>query len=67
MAAVLWMAVVAATAAVGDGGIFAQTPCGLPSMSHSHRVVLDQDSTFVMLWTPSDDAIDIEIQVSHSG
>ena len=29
-----------------------------------HRVVLDQDGAYIMLWTPLDDKIEIEVQVS---
>lgn len=64
MAAVLWVTA-AVVAAVGVGGVCAQAPSDLPPVSHSHRVVLDQDGAFVMLWTPRDDAIDIEVQVSE--
>ncbi|KAK8380027.1 hypothetical protein O3P69_016584 [Scylla paramamosain] len=39
----------------------------LPPAQHSHRVVLDQDNAYVMLWTPRQDAIEIEVQVKAKG
>ncbi|XP_050715576.1 uncharacterized protein LOC126998176 [Eriocheir sinensis] len=65
MAAVLW--VVAVAAAVGGSGVCAQMTSDLPPVTHSHRIVLDQDGVFVMLWTPRDDAIDMELQVGAKG
>ncbi|XP_050714988.1 uncharacterized protein LOC126997820 [Eriocheir sinensis] len=67
MAAALWVAAVAVAAAVGGGGVCVQAQSDLPPMSHSHRVVLDQDGAFVMLWSPRDNAIVIEVQVAAKG
>lgn len=64
---VLWMVAVAVAVAVGRGGVCAQRTNDLQPVSHSHRVVLDQDGAFVMLWTPRDDAIVMELQVSRGG
>ncbi|XP_050714984.1 uncharacterized protein LOC126997815 [Eriocheir sinensis] len=67
MTAVQLVAAVAVVAMVGAGSVCAQVPSDLPPVSYQHRVVLDQDSPFVMLWTPGDDAIDIEVQVGAKG
>lgn len=55
---------VAMILAVGLAGARAQASGDLPPMKYSHRAVLDQDGVYVMLWTPGDDAIEIEVQVS---
>lgn len=63
---VLWVTVTTVAMAMVRGGcVCAQEPSDLPPINHSHSIVLDQEGAFVMLWTPHDDAIDIEVQVSH--
>ena len=37
----------------------------LPVKNFAHRVVLDQDGAFIMLWTPHKDKIEFEVQVSN--
>lgn len=62
MRVVLWITV----AVVWGCGVCAQVSRDLPPLSYSHRVVLDQDGVFVMLWTPNNDTIDIQVQVSET-
>lgn len=66
MLAAQLVAAAAAVILVRAGSGCPQVPLSdLPPMSYRHRVVLDQTSPFIMLWTPSDNVIDIEIQVSE--
>lgn len=58
---VLWVAMMLA---LGVAIVRAQGSGDLPPMKYSHRVVLDQDGVYVMLWTPHDHIIEIEVQVS---
>lgn len=62
----LWVITAVTVTVLGGQGICAQVPNDWLPMSYSHRVMLDQKSPFIMLWTPHDDAIDIEVQVSES-
>ena len=54
---------VALLLAVWVADIRAQSSNDLPPMNYSHMVVLDQNNAFVMLWTPRENDIEIEIQV----
>ena len=40
-----------------------QFPGPLPSKDFVHRVILDPSGSYVMLWTPLEEKVEIEVQV----
>lgn len=53
---VTMMAVAAVTMQIAEGS--------LSAAELQHHAVLDQNGAFVMMWTPADDSIRVEVQVS---